>query len=36
MIDIEKVKLEIIERLKPLNPNKIILYFDIISISMIY
>jgi predicted nucleotidyltransferase len=26
MIDIEKIKLEIIERLKPLNPNKIILF----------
>jgi len=26
MIDIEKVKLEIIERLKPLNPDKIILF----------
>ena len=26
MIDIEKIKLEIIECLKPLNPNKIILF----------
>jgi len=26
MIDIEKIKLEIIERLKPLKPNKIILF----------
>jgi len=26
MIDIEKIKLEIVERLKPLNPNKIILF----------
>ena len=26
MIDIEKIKLEIIEKLKPLNPNKIILF----------
>jgi predicted nucleotidyltransferase len=26
MIDIEKLKLEIIERLKPLNPDKIILF----------
>jgi predicted nucleotidyltransferase len=26
MIDIEKVKLEIIERLKPLNPEKVILF----------
>ena len=26
MIDIEKIKFEIIERLKPLNPNKIILF----------
>jgi predicted nucleotidyltransferase len=26
MLNIEKVKLEIIERLKPLNPNKIILF----------
>ena len=26
MVDIEKLKLEIIERLKPLNPNKIILF----------
>jgi predicted nucleotidyltransferase len=26
MIDIEKIKLEIIERLKPLNPSKIILF----------
>ena len=25
-IDIEKIKFEIIERLKPLNPNKIILF----------
>jgi len=26
MIDIEKVKLEIVERLKPLNPDKVILF----------
>jgi len=26
MLDIEKIKFEIIERLKPLNPNKIILF----------
>ena len=26
MLDIEQIKLEIIERLKPLNPNKIILF----------
>ena len=26
MIDIEKIKLEIVERLKPLNPDKIILF----------
>jgi len=26
MIDIEKVKLEIIQRLKPLNPDKVILF----------
>ena len=26
MVDIEKLKLEIVERLKPLNPNKIILF----------
>ena len=26
MVDIEKIKLEIIERLKPLEPNKIILF----------
>jgi len=26
MIDIEKVKLEIVDRLKPLNPDKIILF----------
>ena len=26
MIDIEKAKLEILEKLKPLNPNKIILF----------
>jgi len=26
MVDIEKVKFEIIERLKPLNPDKIILF----------
>lgn len=26
MIDIEKLKLEIVERLKPLNPDKIILF----------
>ena len=26
MLDIEKIKTEIIERLKPLNPNKIILF----------
>jgi len=26
MLDIEKIKLEIVERLKPLNPDKIILF----------
>ncbi len=26
MIDIEKIKIEIVERLKPLNPEKIILF----------
>ncbi|MEA1918865.1 MAG: nucleotidyltransferase domain-containing protein [Campylobacterota bacterium] len=26
MVDIEKIKPEIIERLKPLNPDKIILF----------